>query len=369
MAKIPRRTVLAGIAGAACLYADNVADAQSLQTLSPPLAEKLIPERAGAKELLEKLVEHRIRLAGFDESRSNALKTSLEAYLKSDTGWESTIGGDSPEAFVEAIFSRPVLLVQNDSFLAEHAQFDDVRLQLTSHKAEIDNAIRSVGRIEVRDHDNYSWLGTGWVVADGIIATAGHVASKFAVKTPSGDFNFMTNRFGKKVKARIDFAEEYAGTGFFTVPELEFDIKKILHLEYDRTTRRDIALLQVDIRNTDDLPLPPPISLSPTVEEDKWAVAIGYPSLDGRAPESQLQAIRDAFGDAYGVKRIAPGKVRDVSGLHVFHDASTLGGNSGGPLINLETGEAMGLHINGYWTRRVNEAFSSSEIAKCLDTL
>ena len=60
-----------------------------------------------------------------------------------------------------------------------------------------------------------------------------------------------------------------------------------------------------------------------------------------------LAVMREVFDDIYGVKRLQPGTIVTESSEIITHDCSTLGGNSGSPLIDLSTGEAVGLHFSG----------------------
>ena len=62
-----------------------------------------------------------------------------------------------------------------------------------------------------------------------------------------------------------------------------------------------------------------------------------------------VAAARRIFGDRYEVKRLAPGKVlvSDAGSFFFTHDATTLGGNSGSAVLDLETGAAAGLHFMG----------------------
>ena len=57
------------------------------------------------------------------------------------------------------------------------------------------------------------------------------------------------------------------------------------------------------------------------------------------------------FGDKYNVKRLAPGQVMRVEDELLMHDCSTLGGNSGSPIVDLATGEVLGLHFSGVFLR------------------
>lgn len=88
-------------------------------------------------------------------------------------------------------------------------------------------------------------------------------------------------------------------------------------------------------------------------------VAIGHPDKDTRTP-AWAQVM---FGDNLGVKRVSPGVVLGTEGEIVYHDASTLGGNSGSPLLDLDTGQVLAVHSLGSFADR-NEAVGSGAIAR-----
>jgi hypothetical protein len=77
-------------------------------------------------------------------------------------------------------------------------------------------------------------------------------------------------------------------------------------------------------------------------------VVIGYPDRDDTATDEQVTGV---FQNVLGVKRLQPGRItslRQLDGKLLFgHDCSTLGGNSGSCVIDLETGRVLGLHIGG----------------------
>jgi hypothetical protein len=95
---------------------------------------------------------------------------------------------------------------------------------------------------------------------------------------------------------------------------------------------------------------------------------LGYPAPDYRN-DAALQ--RSIFGDRYFVKRLQPGAAMAPpenavmrlepcsSGAEphdvMFHDASTLGGNSGSCVVDLESGQVIGLHFAGKYME-YNEA-------------
>lgn len=80
-----------------------------------------------------------------------------------------------------------------------------------------------------------------------------------------------------------------------------------------------------------------------------WVCVLGYPLLEPADPQSG--GFSDLFPEGLGPKRASPGLINppnagDRPGLF-RHDATTLGGNSGGPVIALDSGEVIGLHVRG----------------------
>jgi endonuclease G len=121
--------------------------------------------------------------------------------------------------------------------------------------------------------------------------------------------------------------------------------------------------------------LPTPIPLDDANPEfDTDIAVIGYPAEDSR---NDAFAMRKIFSGIYNVKRLSPGKVRgvDFDGKRLIQDCSTLGGNSGSVVINLNTGKACGLHFSGNY--RVNNYAVTvgwlksrlSEINRCVSVM
>jgi endonuclease G len=109
-----------------------------------------------------------------------------------------------------------------------------------------------------------------------------------------------------------------------------------------------------------------PIRLGGAVEEARFVAAIGYPAWDGRRNEPSV--MRNIFDDVYDVKRLQPGQLLRVTEDRLGHDCSTLGANSGSVLIDLESGEASGLHFAGLY-RVQNYAVPSATVARRLADL
>ncbi len=201
-------------------------------------------------------------------------------------------------------------------------------------------AIPSVGRIELDNFIAMPALATGWMIQPGIVVTNSHVAAYFAERGPQG-FRFMTGDDPRRpIGVAIDFLEEVG-----SVAESEFTISDILFVGGPREL--DVALLRV--APASGTALPPPLVIDPADPLGKTVAVIGYPLRDTRIPD---QALMDSiFGDVYGRKRIAPGFVKSLIGAELSHDCTTLGGNSGSPVIDIETGLVVGLHKSGVFLK------------------
>ncbi len=243
---------------------------------------------------------------------------------------------DSPDRISEAIVlfqGRPAILIQDGVFQDAGSQTWNDRL--SPHKAKLKKVIPSVGRVELVNHSDFSWVGTAWVIDERVLITNRHVASVFARKQGSR-FVIVQNSFGQNVVAKVDFREEYQVSEAF-----EVEVENVLFMA--EANGPDAAFLLLK----DHAKLPAPIALAARDASQHDPVAVlGYPALDTRNDGPIMSRI---FSDVFDVKRMAPGEVSFVeSGRNVFeHDCSTLGGNSGSPVINYETGEAVGLHFSG----------------------
>ena len=78
-------------------------------------------------------------------------------------------------------------------------------------------------------------------------------------------------------------------------------------------------------------------------------VVIGFPNQDDTA---EFDERKDVFQHTFDVKRLQPGYLTRVLTHHadrveVGHDCSTLRGNSGSPIIDLDTNQVIGVHVRG----------------------
>ncbi len=270
---------------------------------------------------------------------ARSLHPATFASEESLEGMSEGFGGSRPLEAIVRRFGRPVLFIQQGA-IAE-AESETWRSKIEAARASLEAVIPAIGRIEARNHPSLPWMGTGWLVAPEVLVTNRHVAVEFGRRKSGGGFVFKRNPAGRKMRARIDFCEE-----FEQPEEDEFRVREILHIEEDDDISPDLAFLRVDTVGEDDQELPRPVPLSPVdPEPDQVVGVIGYAAWDGRRNDEGV--MERIFDNIYNVKRLHPGEVMAVGQSFFNHDCSTLGGNSGSPVIDFATGEAVGIHFAG----------------------
>jgi DNA/RNA endonuclease G (NUC1) len=251
---------------------------------------------------------------------------------------------------------RPVLAIVRGAAQLEFRDSESAvwRSRLQASSKLLVRAAGAVGRIEVVGLPPFQYVGTGWLVEKNILVTNRHVAREFARRSGDG-FTFKKGSDDRPISASIDFLEEVGRPQEFTFPIVE-----ILHIEDDDGP--DFALLRLKESGGHRLAAPIPLAASPARPKQQVAV-MGYPARDRRAPDEQL--VRSIFGDVYDKKRLAPGQVTEARADLFMHDCSTLGGNSGSVVLDLASGDAVGLHFAGRFLE-ANYAVPASVVAERL---
>ncbi len=229
--------------------------------------------------------------------------------------------------------------------------------RLRDRASTINGVIPAVGRVEVSNHPDYTWVGTGWLLDHDLIVTNRHVAREFARRGQQG-FSFRAGLDGVSMSCTLDFLEEYERSS-----ESTFIVESVVWISSYSDT--DVAFLR--LRQEPQRTFPSPVPLCETTPvEDAFIATIGYPARDNRIPDQRL--VRRLFGDVYEKKRLAPGQIMRVNGDEIEHDCSTLGGNSGSLVMDLTTGCAVGLHFAGQYMT-ANYAVSSTKLASLIQDL
>lgn len=211
----------------------------------------------------------------------------------------------------------------------------DLKDEWSGFRAKIKPLLYSIGRINLVDGTH---IGTGFLVADGVIATNRHVL---------GDLTMGTEVLSPG-RSQIVFQREHKSTD---LPEHIVPIERVVAVH----KTMDMVLLGVPklgrpVVTIDDAIMP----------EGQRIAAVGYPAKDAGRNPAFTSAV---FGNTFGVKRAALGEVLDGTETpNLFHDCSTLGGNSGSPVFSLATGKVVGIHRAGFFMYR-NEAVDGKTLA------
>lgn len=301
--------------------------------LPESMLESLPPQTAGLPQ--QDLVESALQAQR--EATIEAGKRGLEKVL--DQGDEAPLSPEE-EFGLEAIVllvGRPALLIQDGRF----GEAPEDWSILEEHRDAIQKTIRSIGRVEVEGHHNLEWIGTGFLVAKDVLMTNRHVAVEFT--SPRGD-----GRWGitPRMRARVDFREEHRG-----MRSSEFRIKGLIGIH----GKYDMALFRMEPDK--NLPEPLPLSGGPGAVEElpgRNVYVVGYPAWDGR--RNDPEPMQRLFANIYNVKRLQPGNfMRYLTGQSLFtHDCTTLGGNSGSPVTDLDSHRIIGLHFGGRYQHSNN---------------
>ena len=244
---------------------------------------------------------------------------------------------------------RPVVDVVKGTYATPPAPFQHLGKKAT--RTRIQAALPAIGRVELPDHPSLPYGGTGFVVGNGLLMTNRHVAELFATGLGREALSFIPGQ-----SAAVDFLRERDRPD-----SLLFQIRRVAMLH----PYWDMALLEVD-----GLASVTPLSLSTAPPGDlleRDVVVVGYPALD---PRNAVDVQNTIFAGVFNVKRLQPGRLRDVESIRSFghpvaavtHDSSTLGGNSGSAVVDVTTGEVVGLHFAGVYLE-ANYAVPTHELA------
>ena len=286
------------------------------------------------------------------------LESSEAEYGQLNAGLEKLATGadllhtesQSLEAIIHKKFRPALFIIDNrfDSAPDPWAHFNEGSIRQT-----VEDAIPLIGRVELPSDYGISHGGTGFVVGQGLIMTNRHVAEIFAMGVGTNGL-----RLKYSMDAGINLRKEVIPTP--EVPDLKVLRVLMIHPYWD------MALLEVE-----GLPKDRWLTLSTQHTDDlvgRDIAVVGYPAQDRR---NDLDLQKEIFGDVYNVKRMLPGKLDPVRPIDSFghkveaatHDASTLGGNSGSAVIDVETGHVIALHFAGLYLD-ANFAVPTAELAR-----
>jgi len=238
------------------------------------------------------------------------------------------------------VFSHDGLLDDLPDRADQNLQPQQIKYLWISFKERVKSLVASIGRIETKSG---SHVGTGFMVADGVLATNRHVLGVLT--------------FGSEVlasgRARVVYKQEEGQTN---KPSDVVAIEGVAAIH----PSLDMVLLTVAKQGR------PTLDMAPSVAKDgERVVAIGYPADDQRNNPLFLTSV---FNGKFGVKRAALGEVLDgAESPAFFHDCSTTQGNSGSPVFSLTEARVCGIHRAGFFMYR-NEAVDAEHLRKFVET-
>lgn len=284
-----------------------------------------------------------------------------------DTPLESVANPIGLEAIV-LLTGRPPMLIKNDRVviddLARNAMgagsdLPDLNPALISG---IEGMLPSIGRVEFINNA-MQWGGTGWIIEGATdparrwVVTNRHVAKIVGRRVSDGRGVFTRSPQGALYESRVDFNREL---GAPQPGGRVCKVERIVFIADD--TEADCALFEITVSAAF---APGALQLAEArAAKDALVGTVGYPAYDSRNEDSPM---RRYFADIFDVKRFSPGRItQSEAGKLLMHDCTTLGGNSGSPLINLTDRTVVGLHFSGNY--RVANSAVSVETLKQLAT-
>jgi pimeloyl-ACP methyl ester carboxylesterase len=299
-----------------------------MSTRSQELLSRLLslePSRAHHLESLEGGIDEREMLESWGLA-TPVVRKGLEARASVLMG-DHNVGREDLDC-LEAIIlvSRPVVDVTDGTFVVPPGEFAG----LNAMREVIEAAIAATGRVEAVDTPPFA--GTAFLVGKRLVMTNRHVA-----KTFSEGVGLQIRPYAA---TSVDLRREVGSTS--SGPTMNVTQVVMVHPYWD------MALLEVD----DDHGREPLRMADEPIARGTDVVVIGYPFYDHRSAAADLGRL---FRQTFGVKRLLPGRVGTLIDYDSFgrrvaalkHDASTLGGSSGSPVFDPETGVVVALHFAG----------------------
>jgi S1-C subfamily serine protease len=219
---------------------------------------------------------------------------------------------------------EPVIGIQDGAFDPPPANWKG----LEERRDVVQRRIAACGNIAAQVGDGERQpLGSGFLIAPDIVLTANHIVQHWLEQEspplirPGATIRFVTA------------VEPMAAAGI-AVAEI---------LGIDANARLALLRLKEPVPDVEPVPI---CADNDKVTPQRNIYLIGYPFFSTIA---DVELIQHVFDNKFGVKRLQPGLVLAVPGSERWfdHDASTLPGNGGSPVIDLESGCAIGVHWGG----------------------
>jgi hypothetical protein len=185
---------------------------------------------------------------------------------------------------------------------------------------------------------NPRWTqGTAWMAARDLVVTNRHVL------LPKDGLNLIepgTTALNARLRDGFQINVEFAADNRSPSASISRSVKSVLYVA-GPDDPVDVAILEIEPNAAvKPLHLAKPAEVVP-----RYLYIVGHPALTALVPDD----VRAVFGKPDGKKRVSFGQL--LSNLPdtgtLLHDASTIGGYSGGPVVGISAGIVVGLHYYG----------------------
>lgn len=298
-------------------------------------------ESLGDGGSLEATVESYVAWKG-DDAKRPSVKKALEKLREG-----KALDAEDANTFEAIILpgKRPVAVIRDDRIASLPSGEFSTLLQGAT-RARIEKTFRSIGCVLVPSDPRIPYGGTGFVVGKGLVMTNRHVARLFTEGVGTKRLAYSPGAAAFTPKREAPSASDSPS----------FEVRRVVMVH----PYWDMALLEVP-----DLDAP---ALALATDTPSTMVAVvGYPAFD---PRNNVDVQKQVFDGVFDVKRVAPGYAtgrREVQSFEnrvraLTHDASTLGGNSGSAVLDVNTGAVLALHFAGRYLES-NYAVPMAELA------
>jgi hypothetical protein len=276
------------------------------------------------------------------------------------------------EAVVLADGTRPVLFVENDFVDLMAPSIGDFAAPLSRLQDEVRQVCGAVGRVDDPSARPLGYQGTAWLVAEGLVVTNYHVLEAIA---PGGVRENGQFHGRLKPAVSVHFGHEVGGER----EQRRFPIRRVVAVGAAGTPESvhpelpslnfgglDLAVLELEPVPRQPFPVPLPVARGDDpltrgglASAGRGVYLVGYP---GNERSTTPELFTRLFAGVKSFKRLAPGRImaaagtvpHDPRGWILTHDATTLGGNSGSAVVDLDADgrTALALHFAGQPGRR-----------------
>ncbi len=279
---------------------------------------------------IEELIEKKIKEKGRDISWVENNPMAITAYLNNISNGPD-LGVAIPSHDLYDIFIRhlyPAFRVTDGRFSPSESKYWKDKFT-AKQKGNIEKAAASVGHVMATDHPQLTYIGTAWKIAENIIVTNRHVAKELSIQDIDGKL-----KIDEHIGAKFDFSDEAVDPS-----QAKFNIVNVFNTEPANGV--GVSFLKIALSEPEELDL-----ATDTDDLPDKVVAIGYPGRDRGAGGDS--SIRDhIFGEEYNIKRVSPSEKLEIENGKLEHSCTTLGGSSGSPILDINTGRVVGLHVSG----------------------